>query len=93
MQGAFSFFSDTSDITSLISSSVPVPPGMAMNACPSSIILALRWGISSVTIRRVSWSHWTSCSTKKRGSTPVTSAPAAKALRARRPISPVSEPP
>ena len=53
MQGASRCFRDTLLITSAISSSVPVPPGKAMKASPSSIIFALRWAMSSVTIRRV----------------------------------------
>ena len=36
MQGAFSCFRDTWDMTSAISSRVPVPPGKAMKASPSS---------------------------------------------------------
>jgi len=39
MQGASRCFNDTLDITSAISSSVPVPPGKAINTSPSSIIV------------------------------------------------------
>ena len=53
MQGAFSCFRDTWDMTSAISSRVPVPPGKAMKASPSSIIFALRRAMSSVTMSRV----------------------------------------
>ena len=49
--GALRCPNDTADMTSAISSSVPVPPGNAMNASPSSIILALRSAMSLVTIR------------------------------------------
>ena len=41
------------DMTSVISSSVPVPPGKAIKASPSSIILRLRSAMSSVTISLV----------------------------------------
>ena len=57
MHGALRCLSDTFDITSVISSSVPVPPGSAMNASPSSIIFALRSDMSRVTISSVSPSN------------------------------------
>ena len=58
MHGAASCLSDTFDMTSLISSSVPVPPGKAMNASPSSIIFVLRSVISRVTMSVVISSYW-----------------------------------
>ena len=44
---------ETLDITSVISSSVPVPPGNAIKASPSSIILVLRSVMSWVTMSLV----------------------------------------
>ena len=52
------------DITSAISSSVPVPPGNAIKASPSSIILVLRSVMSWVTISLVRPSYCTSESMK-----------------------------
>ena len=49
MHGASRWRSATLLMISEISSSVPVPPGNAMNASPSSIIFALRSDISFVT--------------------------------------------
>ena len=44
MHGASRWFNASLLITSAISSSVPVPPGKAMNASPSSIILVFAIG-------------------------------------------------
>ena len=44
-----SCFKDTFDMTSAISSSVPVPPGKARKASPSSIIFAFRSAMVGVT--------------------------------------------
>ena len=93
MHGASRCFKDTFDMTSAISSSVPVPPGKAIKASPSSIILRLRSVISSVTISLVRPSCWNSFSMKQRGSTPVTSPPESRTLSAIAPISPDLEPP
>ena len=93
MQGASRWPSETLDITSVISSSVPVPPGNAIKASPSSIILVLRSVMSWVTMSLVRPSYCTSESMKNWGSTPVTSPPAVRTLWARRPIRPLREPP
>ena len=93
MQGASRCLSDTLDITSAISSSVPVPPGNAINASPSAIIFVLRSVISFVTISSVSPSCCSSPFTKNSGSTPVTLPPAFRVLSAISPIRPQREPP
>ena len=93
MHGAESWLRDNFDITSVISSSVPVPPGNAIKASPSSIIFVFLSVISLVTISSVISSYWTSASTKNCGSTPVTLPPSISTLSASSPISPVLEPP
>ena len=93
MQGASSCPRDNLLMTSVISSSVPVPPGNAIKASPSSIILVLREGMSSVTINSVSLSCCSSASRKHLGSTPVTRPPAASTLSAKSPIRPLLLPP
>ncbi len=84
---------DTLDITSAISSKVPVPPGKAIKASPSSIIFALRSDISLVTISSVKPSYCATASIRNCGSTPIARPPALKALSASTPISPLFEPP
>ena len=93
MQGASRCFNDTLDITSAISSSVPVPPGKAINTSPSSIIFVLRSVMSFVTISSVMASYWYSISMKNCGSTPVTSPPACNTLSAISPMRPDLDPP
>ena len=93
MHGASNCFSDTFDITSEISSSVPVPPGNAINASPSSIIFVFRSVISFVTISSVKLSYCNSASMKNFGSTPVTVPPACRTLSAISPINPDFDPP
>ena len=72
---------------------MPVPPGNAINASPSSIIFVFLSSIFSVTISLVISSYCNSASTKNCGSTPVTSPPASNTLSAITPISPDLEPP
>lgn len=81
------------EITSAISSRVPVPPGNAMNASPLSIIISLRSVRSSVATSSVRSSNCGSRSMKKFGSTPITSPPAADVLSASIPMSPDLDPP
>ena len=64
MQGASKCESESIDMTSDTSSSVPDPPGKAMNASPSSIIFAFRSAMVSVTMRRVMVSSCTAWSMK-----------------------------
>ena len=79
--GALEFLSGSSSETLIVRvASVPVPPGNAMKASPSSIIFVLRSVMSLVTISSVRPSCCSSCCTKNCGSTPVTVPPASSAL-------------
>ena len=93
MHGADSLLRQTREMISEISSKVPVPPGKAMKASPSSIILRRRSGMSSVTISRVRPGSCASLSMKNCGSTPITSPPAARVAMASSPMRPTFEPP
>src|SRR5690625_2133036 len=75
------------------SSSVPMPPGSATNASPSSAIRYLRACILGTTSSLVSRWWGISADRSDSGMTPWTSVPAAKAVSASTPIRPTSPPP
>ena len=58
MQGALVSFREDKDMTSEISSRVPVPPGKAMKASDRRMISVLRCGKSGFTISSVSPVCW-----------------------------------
>ena len=93
MQGALSCFNEILDMTSDISSSVPVPPGKAIKASPNSIIVVFLSVISLVMINSVKPSYCSSSSIKNCGFIPMTSPPASNTLSAIYPINPDFDPP
>ena len=93
MHGHSSWYSESFDKISLTSSNVPVAPGKAMKASPSSIILVLRSAISFSMYNLVRLSMWTPSSTNICASTPITLPPAFNVLLASSPINPVLDPP